>query len=199
MNKTKVTFLIVTGLTMIASGLSASATEIAAKAMPMTGMAGQSQRMHSMHDSCKHEHHMMPGHGYAHGMMGGMGMMGGGMMMESPRAGMVRSLNLSDAQRTSVNKLSDKLHHDNWAAMGKIMDESTKLRDLYEMDRRNPDAIAEVYKKIFALKVQMIKAMVTTENQIEDLLTKGQRAQLKAMRQHMGMGPMMHGGHPMMY
>ena len=83
-------------------------------------------------------------------------------------------------------KLSDKLHHDNWAAMGSIMDQSEKLRDLYEADRRDPDAIAKVYQKIFDTKIQMIKAMVTTENQVEDLLTKEQRDQLKSMRQQTG-------------
>lgn len=118
-----------------------------------------------------------------YGMMGGMGM---DMMMESPRAGMVRTLSLSDEQRARINKLSDKLHHDNWADMGKIMDESTKLRDLYEADRRDANAIAGVYRDIFNTKVQMIKAMVTTENEIEDLLTKDQLAQLKTMRKKMG-------------
>jgi Spy/CpxP family protein refolding chaperone len=191
MNTTRVAFLCAVGLTMGSAMVTASAADLSAKTAPSSGMMGHSQHMH---DSCKHEHSMMGG--YGHGMMGGMGMMGGGMMMESPRADMVRRLPLSDEQLAKINKLSDKLHHDNWAAMGSIMDESAKLRDLYETDRRDPDAIAKVYRKIFDTKIQMIKAMVTTENQVEDVLTKDQRAQLKNMRQQMG--PMMH-GHSMMY
>lgn len=190
MNKNKVAFLFAVGLTMCSAMVTASAadtsTKIAPKKPTASGMMGYAHHMRGKQGSCKYEHGMMGG--YSHGMMGSMGMMGGmGMgMMESPRAGMVRMLSLSDEQRAKINKLSDKLHHDNWGAMGTIMDESTKLRDLYEADKRDPDAIAKVYQKIFDTKVQMIKAMVSTENQIEGLLTSDQLAQLKNMRKRMG-------------
>jgi Spy/CpxP family protein refolding chaperone len=195
MNTTKVAFLLAVGLTMGSAMVMASAADASttASGKPAASgmMGGYSHHMHGAYDSCKHEHDMMDdhGHGYGNGMMGGimgmMDMMGGGMM-ESPRAAMVRTLSLSDEQRVKINKLSDKLHHDNWAAMGAIMDESAKLRDLYEADKRDPDAIGKVYQKIFDTKIQMIKAMVTTENQIEDLLTNEQRTQLKDMRHKMG-------------
>jgi Spy/CpxP family protein refolding chaperone len=143
-------------------------------------------------DNCDHEM------GYGHGMMGyGGGMMGGyghgGMMMESPRMHMVMSLNLGDDQRAKINKLSDELRHRNWATMGQIQDESDKLRDLYEADKRDPKAIDSEYQKVFDLKRQMIRAMLETQNQVEDLLTPEQLAQLKEMRHTRGA---MH-GYPM--
>ena len=192
MNKTKVALLCAVGLTMGSTMASASAADASTKMSPTKSASGMTGYAHRMHDSC-HSRHGMMGGGYGHGVMGGMGMTGGmGMMMESPRAGMVRSLSLSEEQRAKINKLSDKLHHDNWASMGKIMDESTKLRDLYEADKRDADAIAGVYQNIFDTKIRMIKAMVTTENQIESLLTSDQLAQLKSMRKKTGSmrGPM---------
>ncbi len=136
------------------------------------------------------------GHGMmgpGHGMMGGcddgmMGMMGGhGMMLESPRIHMVRALDLTDEQRSKINKLSDELQHKNWERMGAIRDESAKLRDLYEADKRDPRQIGAEYQKIFDLKRQMIEAMVDTQNRIEALLTPDQMRQLKAMHHRMPM------------
>lgn len=189
MNETKVVLLCAVGLTLGSAMAVASAADTATKMAPAKSASGMMGYTHHMkgHGDCHYKHDMMGN--YGHGMTGGMGMMGGmgmGMMMESPRAGMVRTLSLSDEQRAKINKLSDKLHHDNWADMGKIMDESTKLRDLYEADRRDANAIAGVYRNIFNTKIEMIKAMVSTENEIEDLLTKDQLAQLKAMRKNMG-------------
>jgi Spy/CpxP family protein refolding chaperone len=176
MNKTRVVLLLAVGLAMGSTMMTASAAD-AAKAAPRNpvapGVMGH-PHMYGPHDGCGYES------GMGHEMMGGMG------MMESPRAGMVRALSLSDEQRAKINKLSDKLQHDNWAAMGAIMDESAKLRDLYEADRRDPAAIGKEYQKIFDMKRQMIEAMITTQNQIEDLLTDEQRAQLKDMRKKMG-------------
>ncbi len=114
------------------------------------------------------------------GQMGGM--MGGhdsGAMMKIPRIGMVMALDLSDEQRSKINKLSDELRHKNWPTRGLIMDESAKLRDLYGADKRDPSAIGKEYQKIFDLERQMIEAMIDTQNRIEELLTPEQRAQLK--------------------
>lgn len=150
------------------------------------------RHMQGKKDHCQYE-----GMGYGHGMMGGYGgMMGGyghGMMMESPRMHWAMSLDLTDEQRTKINKLSDKLHHDNWATMGKIQDESDKLRDLYEADKRDPKSIDREYQKIFDLKREMIMAILVTQNKVEDLLTPEQLAQLKKMRHRRGS---MH-GYPM--
>lgn len=132
-------------------------------------------------EMCDHESGMKGDH--KGGMMGGYG---AGMMVQSPGMNMVKSLDLSSEQRSKINKLSDTLRHDNWAAMGLIMDESAKLRDLYAADKRNPSAIGKEYQKIFDLQRQMIEAMIETENRADELLTPEQRAQLKSMHRKMG-------------
>lgn len=108
-----------------------------------------------------------------------------GAMMKSPRIGMVMALDLSDDQRAKINKLSDELKHNNWLAMGLVMDESAKLRDLYGADKRDPSAIGKEYQKIFDSERRMIELMIDTQNRIEELLTPEQRTQLKGMHQKM--------------
>jgi Spy/CpxP family protein refolding chaperone len=154
-------------------------------------------------DHCdEHESGMMGESG--HGMMGEHegGMMGGhghGMMMESSRMNMVRALDLNHDQRSKINKLSDELHHNIWIVQGSIMDESAKLRDLYEADKRDPSAIGNVYQKIFDMKRKMIEAMIDTQNHVEELLTPEQILQLKDMHHMKGMHhmPMPMHDHPM--
>lgn len=187
MNKNKITFLFAIGLGCAVAAFSVSS--YAADA-PNKMLAPAHPDKHGMMGDCGD---MMDGHG----MMGeyGEGMMGGhGMMMESPRMHMIMSLNLTDEQRAKINKLNDELQHKNWEREGMIRDESAKLRDLYEADKRDPKAIGAEYQKIFDIKRQMIEAMVDTENHMEELLTPEQLRQLKDMRHHMGD---MH-GHPMM-
>lgn len=149
------------------------------------GMMGGMARGHMGGMMCDHKGGMMGNQmggkmcDHKSGMMGGHG---AGMMMGSPRMNMIVSLDLSDEQRSKINKLSDELKHNNWTTKGLIMDESAKLRDLYAADKRDPSAIGKEYQKIFDLQRQMIEATITAQNRIEDLLTPDQRAQLKNMR-----------------
>lgn len=116
------------------------------------------------------------------GHMGGMmGNHESGAMMKTPRIDRVMALDLSNEQRSKINKLSDELKHNNWAAKGLIMDGSAKLRDLYGADKRDPSAIGKEYQKIFDSERQMIEAVIDTQNRIEELLTPEQRAQMKDM------------------
>jgi Spy/CpxP family protein refolding chaperone len=123
----------------------------------------------------------------AHRGYGMMGPQGAGMMME-PGIHMFRALSLSEEQRSKISKLSDELKHDNWAKQGLINDETAKLRDLYEADKRDPAAIGREYQKIFDLKRQMIEAYIDTQNRIDEIMTPEQRAQMKAF--HNKMHPM---------
>jgi Spy/CpxP family protein refolding chaperone len=129
---------------------------------------------------------MGPGMGMM-GMGGGMGpgMMGGGMGM-----GPLAMLNLSDEQRGKINKIQDELHKKNWDTQGKILEESTKLRDLYDADTPDPKKISAVYERIYALKRQTIEASIEAHNKMRAVLTKEQQEQLKNWRRGgMGMGP----------
>lgn len=129
---------------------------------------------------CDHMQGMQGGQMCDH--MGGMkGSHEAGAMMESPHIAMASALDLSDEQRSKINKLSDELRHNNWTAKGLIMDQSAKLRDLYGADKRDPSAIGREYQKIFDLKRKMIEAMIDTQNRVEEILTPEQRTQLKGM------------------
>lgn len=132
---------------------------------------------HPMGQKCDADHAM----GSRSGMMSGMGGMMGSEMME-PDMHMLGALNLSDEQRSKITKLSDEFRHDNWPRQGLMNDETAKLRDLYQADRRDPAAIGNEYQKIFDLKRQMIEAYLDVQNHIEDVLTAEQRAKMKEFR-----------------
>lgn len=115
--------------------------------------------------------------GYGHGMMGdyGMGMMGGygrGMMG-------YWSLNLSKDQRAKVNQISDEMRRKHWELMGRMQEQSSSLRNLYEADKWDAKEIGNAYQKIFDLKRQMIESSVDMHNRINEVLTKKQREELR--------------------
>jgi len=133
-------------------------------------------------------------------MGGGMGM-GGGMMGMGP----YHMLNLTDDQRSRINKMHDAQRRKHWETMGKIMDERAKLRDLYSADKLDTKRILKVQEEIDRMHRSMLEQHLNTRNQIDALLTPEQREQLKSYRRGgMGMGPGMMGrggmgpGHRMM-
>lgn len=122
----------------------------------------------------------MMGGGYGPGTMGGYGGMGSGMMGGH---GGFYGVDLDDKQRRSANAIQDELRRKRWELMGRTMDEQSKLRDLYEAEKRDPKAIGAAYQRIFDLRRQMIEATITAHNRIEELLTPEQR---KTAREHWG-------------
>lgn len=124
--------------------------------------------------------------GYGHGMMGshGPGMMGGyghGMMMG------IWSLNLSKEQRAKVNRISDDMRRKHWELMGRMQEQSSSLRNLYEADKWDAKEIGKAYQGIYDLKRQMIESSVETHNRINAILTKEQREELRKSRPWGGM------------
>jgi Spy/CpxP family protein refolding chaperone len=147
-----------------------------AAATPPGHMHGH--KMADKKDECDAEHVM--GEHRGHGMMGE----GADMMME-PDMHLLGALALSKEQQAKINKFSDELKHNNWATLGLINDETAKLRDLYEADKRDPAAIGKEYQKVFDLKRQMIETYLDTQNRIEEILTPEQLAKLKDARHQM--------------
>lgn len=145
----------------------------------------------------------MGGHGQSQGMMGGggPGMMGGGgpgmmggqaMMPGGPgmmEMQMLAGLDMTDQQRAKVFRLFDDARKKNWDAMGKVMDESAILRDLYSAPTHDAAAIGRQTVKIAELRRPIIETMVTTHDQIEAVLTSEQKAQLRSFHRD-GMMPM---------
>lgn len=147
------------------------------------------------------------GHMGMMGMMGGMGpkMMGGPGMMGMGHGmmggmGPLHMLDLSDEQRAKIRSIQENVRKQHWEIMGRIMDESSKLYDLFAADKPDPKKIGSVYGKIFDLKRQMIETSIDARNQMEGVLTKEQHEQLEQMHRGRGqgmpgmMGPGMHGG-----
>lgn len=128
------------------------------------------------------------GYGMGPGMMGGgMGMMGTGPGMMG--GGMMGMLNLTDEQRTKINKIFDDSRKKNRDLYAKVEDESVKLRDLYDTDTPDAKKIGAVYDRIFDLKREAIVAGIEAHNKARAMLTKEQQEQLRGWRRGgMGMG-----------
>jgi len=135
----------------------------------------------------------MMGGGYGYGMGAGMGMMGGGYGMGPGMMGGgygygMGMINLSDEQRTKMNKTMDDERKQHWAIMGKMMEQQNKLRDLYAADKPDPKKVGAVYGEIAKLQQQMIETHLQATNQMQDVLTKEQREQIRQWHRG-GWGP----------
>lgn len=180
---------------------------------PMHGgpMGGMGYGMMGCPDGAAYPGMGMGGMGMGPGMMGmGPGMMGPGMggagmgfgqgMMGMGGPGMMGTglqhlglLNLSDDQRQKINAIQDNLRKQEWSLTGKIMDEQARLRDLYLADQPDPKKVGAVVANIGDLRRQTVEAQVQAMNQINNVLTKEQQAQLKQLRRG---GPMYGRGAP---
>ncbi len=106
-------------------------------------------------------------------------------------------LDLSDEQRGKIEKIHDDTRRKNWDTYGKIMDEQSKLRDLYSGETVDAKKVGAVYGGIAKLQQQVIEASVEAHNRVQAVLTKEQKEQLKQMvaRRHgLGRGMMGPGG-----
>jgi Spy/CpxP family protein refolding chaperone len=162
MSRTKMSILAIAVIALLASGAWAQ------------GMGGWGMGM--MDDSD------MPMMGSGMGMMGGgmgpgsCGMLGGGSGMMG--YGTFGALDLSKDQQAKINKIQDDMRKQHWALMGKMMDEQSKLRDLYSEDKLDAMKIGAVSDAIYAIRKQMIESRIDATNRMRDVLTKEQRDQL---------------------
>jgi len=138
---------------------------------------------------------MMGGYGgMGPGMMGGGYGMGPGMMMGY---GALNGLDLSDEQRAKIDKIFDAERKQHWSVMGKMMDEQSKLRDLYAQETPDPKKVGAVYGEMAKLRQQMIETHVQASNEMQQVLTKEQREQLRQWnRGGWGWGPRAPAGKP---
>ncbi len=129
---------------------------------------------------------MMGGYGPGPGMMGGWsfgpGMMGGGWGMGlgpgGDALGGIGLLDLSPAQRSKINAISDDLRKKHWALLGQIQDDEAKLRDLSSQPEPDPKAVGSVYVHMSKLRQQMIEAHANAMDQARAVLTPEQRGEL---------------------
>jgi Spy/CpxP family protein refolding chaperone len=136
-------------------------------------------------------HGMMGGHGMGHGMMGGHGMgpgmMGGygqGMSGGSGLGahGALGALNLTADQQEKIGALHEEQRRKSWNALGQLRSEQFRLRQMFNADKVDANAVVEQQKKIDELRQQMLRVRVETHNQIHSVLTSEQRQQLRQLR-----------------
>jgi Spy/CpxP family protein refolding chaperone len=120
-----------------------------------------------------------------YGMMGDMGMMGGyGMMGMGP----MYMLDLSDAQRSKIHDIQSSTRKAHFALMEKMADENDKLWKVYNADSLNVNAAMKVYDRIFDLRKQMMRSSLEARKQMDGVLTKEQREQMKNWSHGRGWG-----------
>ena len=139
----------------------------------------------------------MMGGGYGgYGMMGGyggMGMGGYGMM------GYGGMLNLSQAQRDKIEAIQQGMRKSHFAMMESMIKEREKLAELYNQEYPSPSKVGAVYGRIFAIQRQMIESGISAHNQMNKVLTKEQREQIRQWHRGMwggGYGPRGRMGNP---
>ena len=75
------------------------------------------------------------------------------------------------AQYYKVPLWSDR----HWELMGKVMEEQSRLRDLYDAPKRDADAITDSHKKISELQRKMYEDSADAHKRMEAVLTKEQK------------------------
>jgi Spy/CpxP family protein refolding chaperone len=133
-----------------------------------------------------------PGYGMGPGMMGGYGPgygMGPGMMWgygPGYGTGSGPALNLSDEQRSKIDKIQEDTSRKQWELMSKMQEEQGHLNELFYSDKRDDAAISKTYKKVSELRQQMFDNSLAARKQVDGVLTKEQREQLRHSRYGMG-------------
>ena len=115
--------------------------------------------------------------GYGRGMMGGPGMMGDGASFGATAP--LAALNLTDEQRDKIAGLREENRRKNWDRMGKMRSEQFKLRQMYDADNVDPQAVAEQQKKVDELRREMLVSRLETHKQVLTVLTPEQRKELR--------------------
>ena len=125
---------------------------------------------------------MMGGYGYGPGTMGGPGMMGGygpGMMGGYGRGGGLAALDLSSEQRDKIASIQEENRKASWNTMGQMRAEQFKLRQMYNAEKIDSNAVIEQQKKVDDLRRQLLKSRLDARNQIVAILTPEQRKHLR--------------------
>jgi Spy/CpxP family protein refolding chaperone len=124
---------------------------------------------------------MMGGYGgYGPGTMGGYGGYGMGPgMMYGYDADHADALNLTDDQREKIAKIQEALFTKHWELMGKMREQQLKLREQLASGKADDASIGKAYKNVEALRQQMWASGADAQKQIDAVLTKAQRDQLR--------------------
>ncbi|MHB8347516.1 MAG: Spy/CpxP family protein refolding chaperone [Acidiferrobacterales bacterium] len=95
--------------------------------------------------------------------------MGPRMMSSHGRFGPLAALNLSDAQRDRIFKILESDQRQRWAVMGKMMEDTHKMREQLALEQPDPGKVGAIYSQISALRQQIIVAHVRASNEIHNV------------------------------
>jgi Spy/CpxP family protein refolding chaperone len=125
---------------------------------------------------------MMP-YGMGPGMGGygmGTGMMGRGMGPAMMGAyGVAGELNLTDEQRSQITKIQSELRQKHAEVMAKMQSEMLQMRELFASNNNDEAALSTIFKKMTDLRQEMFDQLLSTQKQVNAVLTDAQRETLK--------------------
>jgi len=164
--------------------LSVTAATIVAVLLPgMARSQGSNASSEDLYGPCRGHEAGMMGPSYRAGMWG-MAERGGafGRMGASYGLGPLWKLDLSDAQRVQVKKITDDLRRIHWAAMGRVRDAQERLREAEVSAEPDPKKVGAAYGEVSRLRQEMLEATVQARNQVRSILTPAQRQQFDDWR-----------------
>jgi len=133
---------------------------------------------------------MMGGYGMGMGqMMGspGMGHMGGGPGMAGPNwAG---ALGLTEEQQASLARIHDETRKLHWSLRSELMNQQSKLRNLYLAPMLDNEAISAVNNEINKLRQQMLDSAAEAHKNMRAVLTAEQVETLQNFWGKRGVAP----------
>ena len=120
------------------------------------------------------------GYGMGPGMMGGYGGYGMGPgMMYGYGGNFGGGLDLSKDQRERIAKVQESFSAKQWGLMGQMREQQFKFRELLASGKADDAAIGKAYRQIEDLRQQMWTSGAEARKQMEAVLTKAQRDQLR--------------------
>ena len=90
------------------------------------------------------------------------------------------ALDLTDEQRAKIDKIQQDTAGKQWDLMAKLQDEQVRLNQLYYSDKRDSAAVSKSFQTISGLRQQMFDNSLAARKQMDGVLTKEQREQLRS-------------------
>lgn len=120
------------------------------------------------------------GYGMGPGMMGGYGGYGMGPgMMYGYGGNFAGGLNLSKDQRERIAKIQESFSAKHWGLMGQMREQQFTFRELLASGKADDAAIGKAYRQIDDLRQQMWASGTEARKEMDAVLTKAQRDQLR--------------------
>ena len=119
-------------------------------------------------------------YGMGPGMMGGYGAYGMGPgMMYGYGGTFAGGLDLSKDQRERIAKIQESFSAKQWGSMGQMREQQFKFRELLASGKADDAAIGKAYRQIEDLRQQMWASGAEARKEMDAVLTKAQRDQLR--------------------